>query len=183
MEILDIIITVLLSCGLISGLREGVVKQVAGFIGLIAGILVGKALYISVGSQLSAVLGTSTEVSRVLAFIFILIIIPLLFSLIGWLISRVLHAISLGFANRLLGGLVGVLKFGLFIGIVFTAIEFFDRGNALISKEVKERSVLYYPIYKSSSIFFTEIKEQIESYGMNNESKEEEMKWKNLISL
>jgi len=59
-----------------------------------------------------------------------------------------------------LGGLVGVLKCALLVGVVITGIEFFDQHDSLIAAEKKEASVLYYPIYDATGIFFNGIKEE-----------------------
>lgn len=165
MQTIDIIIAVLLVIGLVNGLRDGVVKQVAGLVGLIGGLLIGRAFYMPVGEWLTANFGMSAEVSHITAFILILIVVPLLFSMIGWLVSKILHAICLGWINRLLGGAVGVLKYALFVGVIITGIEFFDKNDALISESNKETSVLYYPIYQAAGIFFDEIKQEV--YGGN----------------
>ena len=161
METIDIIIAVLLAVGLISGLRDGLVKQVAGLAGLIGGLLLGRAFYMPVGAWLTGMFGMSVEAAHITAFILILILVPLLFSVVGWLVSKLLSIICLGWVNRLLGGLVGVLKFALFAGIVITGIEFFDKGDGFISEEKKEASVLYYPLYDATGIFFSGIKEEL----------------------
>ena len=161
MQTIDIIICALLVIGLIGGLREGLVKQVAGLAGLIGGLLLGRAFYVPVGEWLGTTFGISTEAAHITAFILILIIVPLLFSLVGWLVSKILSAICLGWINRILGGVVGVLKFALFVGIVITGIEFFDKHDAIVSKEKKEESKLYYPIYEVTGIFFDDIKEEL----------------------
>ena len=161
MEIIDIILPVLLAVGLITGLRDGLVKQVAALVGLIAGLLVGKALYVPVGDWLMSVFGLSDRVAYLMAFILILVIVPSLFSLFGWLVSKLLHAICLGWLNRLFGGLVGVVKYAIFAGVIITAIELFDRKDALIPEENKSASVFYYPLYRSSNIFFDTVKEEL----------------------
>ena len=161
MQTIDIIIAVLLVIGLISGLRDGLVKQVAGLAGLIGGLLLGRAFYMPLGEWIGSTLSISAEAAHIAAFITILIAVPLLFSLAGWLVSKFLSAICLGWINRLLGGLVGVLKFALFVGIVITGIEFFDKHDAIVSKEKKEDSKLYYPIYEVTGIFFDDIKEEL----------------------
>ena len=161
MEIIDIVIAVLLVVGLVSGLRDGLVKQVAALVGLIAGLLVGKALYVSVGDWLMSVFSLSDRVAYLTAFILILIVVPLLFSLVGWLVSKILRAICLGWLNRLLGGLVGVVKYAIFVGVIITAIELFDRTDTLISEENKSASIFYYPLYRSSNIFFDNVKEEL----------------------
>ena len=105
--------------------------------------------------------GISAEASHITAFILILVIVPLLFSLVGWLVSKILSAICLGWINRILGGVVGVLKFALFAGVVITGIEFFDKHDAIVSEGKKEESMLYYPIYDATGIFFDGIKEEL----------------------
>ena len=161
METIDIIIIVLLVIGLISGLRDGLVKQIAGLAGLIGGLLLGRAFYMPVGEWLGTTFGISAEAAGLTAFILIMVVVPLLFSLVGWLVSKLLSVICLGWINRILGGVVGVLKFALFVGIVITGIEFFDKRDTLVSEKKKEASVLYYPIYDVSGVFFNGIKDEL----------------------
>ena len=164
MQTIDIIIAVLLVLGLINGLRDGLVKQVAGLAGLIGGLLIGRAFYLPLGGWLISTFGMADHAAHVIAFILILIIVPLLLNLAGWLVSKLLQIICLGWINRLLGGIIGVLKFALFVGIVITGIEFFDKHNTLISEGKKENSILYYPIYDATGIFFNGIKENLKEF-------------------
>ena len=166
MQTIDIIIAVLLAVGLIGGLRDGLVKQVAGLAGLIGGLLLGRAFYLPVGAWLVDIFGMSVQVAQVASFILILVIVPLLFSLVGWLVSKLLSAICLGWMNRLLGALVGVLKYLLLVGIVVTGIEFFDQHDTLVSEQKKEASVLYYPIYNTTGIFFDGIKSEVQKLDL-----------------
>ena len=163
MQIIDIIISTLLVVGLLMGLVKGLVKQVASLAGLVCGLLVGRAFYMPVGGFFVKIFKLSVEASHITAFVLILILVPLLFSLVGWLLSKLLSAISLGWINRLLGGLVGVLKFALLAGVIITGIEIFDQRDSLIAEEQKEASVLYYPIYEATGIFFDGIKEELQS--------------------
>ena len=160
MQTIDIIIVVLLVIGLIGGLRDGLVKQVAGLAGLIGGLLLGRAFYMPLGEWMASVLSISDEAARITAFILILVIVPLLFSLVGWLVSKLLKAICLGWINRLLGGLVGVLKFALLAGVLITGVELFDKHGAIVPEDKKEASIFYYPIYDATSFFFDGIKEE-----------------------
>ena len=161
MQTIDVIICVLLVIGLISGLRDGLVKQIAGLAGLIGGLLLGRMFYTPVGEWLATAFGMSEEASRVVAFIVMLLVVPLLFSLLGWLVEKLLRAVSLNWVNRLLGGLVGILKFALFAGVIITGIEFFDPHNMLLAEEKKETSVLYYPLRDVTSIFFDGLRQEL----------------------
>ena len=162
MQTIDIIIAVLLVLGLVSGLRDGLIKQVVGLAGLIGGLHIGRMFYMSVGEWLIENFGIAVQAAHITAFILILILVPLIFNLAGWLVSKILHAICLGWVNRLLGGMVGVLKYALFVGVIITGIELFDKRDSLISEEKKEASAMYYPLYRSTGIFFDGIKEELQ---------------------
>lgn len=166
MQTIDIIIAILLALGLVSGLRDGLVKQVAGLAGLIGGLLLGRAFYLPVGAWFVDTFGMSVQVAQVTSFILILIIVPLLFSLVGWLVSKLLSAICLGWVNRLLGGLVGVFKYLLLVGVVVTGIEFFDQHDTWVSEQKKEASVFYYPIYNTTGILFDGIKSEVQKLDL-----------------
>lgn len=167
MQTIDIIIAILLAVGFVSGLRDGLVKQIAGLAGLIAGLIIGKSIYVPVGDWLTHTFSLPVQTAYIAAFVLILVIVPLFFSLIGWIISRILKAICLGTINRILGGIVGILKYTLFVGILITGIEFFDKNDNLIPESTKKASILYYPIYDASGIFFNSIKEQIGTISHN----------------
>ena len=160
MQTIDIIIAVLLAIGLVSGLRDGLVKQVAGLAGIIGGLLLGRMFYLPVGEWLCTTLSISIEAAHITAFILILIVVPLLLNLVGWVVAKILSAISLGWMNRLLGGVVGVLKFALLVGVIITGIELFDTHEVLVSEQKKEASIFYYPTYNITSIFFNDLKEE-----------------------
>ena len=166
MQTIDIIIAVLLVLGLINGLRDGLVNQVAGLAGLIGGLLIGRAFYLPLGGWLISTFGMADHAAHVIAFILILIIVPLLLNLAGWLVSKLLQFICLGWINRLLGGLVGALKFALLVGIIITGIELFDTRGTLVSEAKKESSALYYPLYKSTGIFFKSIKQELQELNI-----------------
>ncbi len=69
MATIDIIILAMIGVGVIMGLMKGFVKQMASIVGLIAGLLMARALFGIVAERLAPVLGTSTTVAQVLAFI------------------------------------------------------------------------------------------------------------------
>lgn len=164
MEIIDIIVAVLLLIGVIAGLKEGFVKQIAALVGLVAGLLVGKALYMTVAEQIQPFLHMSEKTVQVVAFILILIVVPLIFSLLAWLVSRVLKSVGLGILDRLLGAVVGILKYALLAGVIITAVELFDTNEFIVKKEKKEASIFYYPLYKSTDLFFKEAKAKIQEW-------------------
>ena len=170
MEVIDIIIAILLAIGFVGGLKDGLIKQAAGLVGLVAGLLLGKKLYLSVAAELTPLLGMSEHTTQVLAFVLILIVVPLLLSVVAWLISKFLKGIGLGWVNRLLGAVIGVLKYALLVGLVLTAIESFDFTGRLISQEKKDASVLYYPIYNVTGVLIDDVRERVDAWKQEQES-------------
>ena len=164
MEILDIIVLVLLVIGLITGMKDGLVKRVLGLVGLVAGLIIGKKIYLSVAEKLMPFLGMSEKTTQIIAFALILIIVPLIFSLIAWLIGNMLKTAGLGWVNRLLGGIIGVITNALFVGLIFVGIESFDTHEVMLSKEKKEASLFFYPLYQSTGLLIKDVRTQIERW-------------------
>ena len=108
MATVDIFILVILAIGLISGLAKGFIRQACALVGLVAGLLVARALYAMAGEQLAAHIGTSVSVAQIISFIVIWAVVPMLLMLAGGALTRALEAIHLGGLNRLLGALAGV---------------------------------------------------------------------------
>ena len=88
MATIDIIILAMIGVGVIMGLIKGFVKQMASIVGLIAGLLMARALFGIVAERLAPVLGTSTTVAQVLAFILIWIAVPLGFAFVASLLTK-----------------------------------------------------------------------------------------------
>lgn len=89
MATIDIIILAMIGVGVIMGLMKGFVKQMASIVGLIAGLLMARALFGIVAERLAPVLGTSTTVAQVLAFILIWVAVPLGFAFVASLLTSI----------------------------------------------------------------------------------------------
>lgn len=158
MATIDIIIVVWIGIGVVVGLMQGFVKQMASIVGLVAGLLVARALFGTVAEWLAPALGTSVTIAQILAFVMIWVIVPLGFALVASLLTKALDAIHLGWLNRWLGSGLGALKYMLVIGLLIHVIEYIDRKDELISQTKKQESVLYYPMRDLSGIFFPIVK-------------------------
>ena len=159
MEIIDIIILVLVGVGIIQGLMKGFLKQLAVIVGLVAGLLVARALFGMVAEHLVAALGTSTTVAQILAFVLIWVIVPLVCILIASVLTKALDVIRLGWINRLLGGLFGAVKVMLLVGLAIHVLEYLDPRSEVIGKTKKEASVLYNPVKEFTDVFFPVLKD------------------------
>ena len=140
MATIDIIILIIVGLGFLFGIKKGFIKQLATLLGVIAGLLAAKILYVSLAEKISPILNDSVTLSQAIAFIAIWIAVPLAFSLIASMLTKALEIVSLGWLNRLLGAVLGALKYLLLLSILISVIEFIDSDNKLINRTSKEES-------------------------------------------
>lgn len=164
MAILDIIILVVIVGGAVVGFAKGFIKQLASMLGLIVGLLAAKTLYATVAEKVFSKLTENLTVAQIISFVAIWIIVPLVFMLVANLLTKVMEIISLGWLNRLLGAVLGALKFTILASLLICVLEFIDSDNSLIEKTIKDNSVLYYPIESFVGILFPIAKDITQQY-------------------
>lgn len=158
MTTLDFAIIGIIFIGAILGFTKGFIKQLSSIVGLIAGLLLARALFASVGEKLAIELGTSVSIGQTITFFLIWLVVPLTISLLASMLSQAVEAIHLGFINRWLGAGLGVIKFALLTSMIVYFIEYIDSKDNLIQSTTKSKSLLYYPIKDFSGIFIPKIK-------------------------
>ena len=158
MEILDWIIIGFVAVGTVLGFAKGVLRQVATLVGLVAGLLLARALYLTVGERMAVELGTSATVAQIIAFFLIWILVPIVLLWVASLLTRVLEVVNLGILNRIGGAVFGAIKYSLLASLAIQLIEFVDPNNGLIPHSVKKNSALYYPIEEVGDTFVPTLK-------------------------
>ena len=138
MTTIDIIILILIGTGILLGLIKGALKQLAGLLGLVVGLLAAKALYAAVAQEVFSRVTDNMTVAQVLSFIAIWIVVPLLFLAVASLLTKLLDAITLGWINRLLGGVLGGVVHALLVSLVICVLEAVDTKDDLISRQQKQ---------------------------------------------
>lgn len=159
MTTLDIIILVVLGAGAIVGFSKGFLKQLASLLGLVAGLLIAKALYATVAERVFLPLTDSLTVAQGIAFVVIWLAVPLAFLLLASLLTKAMEAVSLGWVNRLLGAVLGALKAVLLVSLLVCVVEYIDTDNTILKKTKKQESVLYYPMEKFAGLFLPAARE------------------------
>ena len=164
MATIDWVIIILLALGAVSGFMKGFFKQLAAGVGLIAGLLVARALFVGLGEQLAVAVGTSVTFGQILDFLLIGLIVPLVLSLLASALTKIVDMTGLGFINRLLGAVLGAIKYALVISLVIHFIDFADSKDNLIHSTTKGSSLLYYPIKDFSAFFYPVVKTVTEKF-------------------
>lgn len=151
MTFIDIVILIVLAAGFVVGLIKGVVKQAFGLGGLVAGLVLGAFFCHPVATLLVNSINISEKSAAVASFILILILVPLVFNLLGLMLSKFVKIVQLGFLDRILGGLVGLLAYLTVLGLMIQLLEITGLSSSIRDKEEGERqSVLYEPVRKTT---------------------------------
>lgn len=138
---------------------KGSLKQLAVIVGLIAGLLLARALFGMLAEQLAPVLGTSITVAQILSFILVWVAVPLGCSLIASVLTKALEVINLGWLNRLFGALLGAIKVMLLVGLGIYVLEYIDPKSEMVSKTTKNASLLYSSMKEFADMFLPAIKD------------------------
>lgn len=161
MSIFDITIIVIAAASLITGMRRGLIRELAGFMGYVVGIYCA-AKFSGIAEN---VLSTRFSFSGigVISFIITMAIVVVAVHFIANIINRAVGMTILSLPNRLLGGLFCALKNIFIISCLICIANYFvDDILSAISPEEKEKSIFYGIITEIATYLFPYI-----DFGIN----------------
>jgi membrane protein required for colicin V production len=146
MNTLDWVILAVLGVGFIAGFIKGVIKQAFSLGGLVLGIICGTLLYKPFAALLLKFLKMSDQTALIVAFVIILLVVPIVCGLLGKALSKVVHEANLGFLDRLLGGVFGLFKYLIVMGLVFQLMDITGLTEKVVDRGERKQSSLYAPV-------------------------------------
>jgi len=132
MLIVDIILLIIILGFFIRGWQQGLIRTLAGLIGIILGIIIASHLYIQLAEWLTVIpfFEHHESLSKIISFIAILFVVNGIIGVGGWLIEKTFNILSfvpfLKTINKLAGGVLGLISGIILLGIaivIITAIE------------------------------------------------------------
>lgn len=108
----DFAVIAILLVSLLLGLWRGLVYEVLSLAGWAAAFLLSKSLG---GSVAQMIPGVQETVRLVLAYAMVFVAALVVWSILAWLLSKLVKATGLGWPDRMLGGLFGILRGALVI--------------------------------------------------------------------
>jgi membrane protein required for colicin V production len=124
MNWLDIVVIVVVAGLGIAGLRQGMIRTVFGIAGLIGGIFLAGRYYDDLAERLfpsGAIWG------NIAAYAIILIITLIVAGVVGWLLAKLVNFAALGWLDRFMGFILGIVIGGLlFAAILAIVLHFAD---------------------------------------------------------
>ena len=146
MNWIDLIIIVLLILSFVSGFINGFVKEVASLAALILGIWGAIKFSSFTAAKLYDWFDMSGQYVGIIAFLVTFGIIVVLIHFVGIIADKIIDAVSLGFLNRILGMVFGVIKSVMIMSVIFCVLNALDVRHPFLPKETIERSKFYNPI-------------------------------------
>lgn len=142
MLIIDWIIVVLWLLGTLKGWSRGLVRQAVSIFAIILGFLLAKAFCSVLGTSLAPGSEHPALVSGI-CFVLIWLIVPIVFGVVGELVSTVLDKICiLGTINKLGGTLIGFLKYGFVLGALVWVLS----AVGIIGEDTLQQSIFCSPL-------------------------------------
>jgi membrane protein required for colicin V production len=154
MNWIDATILIILILSAVSGFTNGLVKEAASLAALILGIWGAIKFSTFTAEKLYDYFDMSGKYVGVIAFLVTFGIIVVIIHFIGNLADKVIHAVSLGFVNRLLGIGFGLLKSVLIMSVFFVILNAIDARKPFLPRDRIEESKFYNPISDFAPMIF-----------------------------
>lgn len=162
MNSLDYILFIPLLYALYRGFTKGLIIELASLLALILGIYGALHFSLFTFEFLSDYFEIKTVYLQFVSYGLTFLIIAVLISFTGKILTILIRLVALGFINRMMGAIFGGIK-ALLILSVF--ISFFDRFNkqfGMVNEDILTSSLIYNSIRTQSEQFYPNILEQFE---------------------
>ena len=154
---MDILIYIVLIVGAVIGFKQGAFKQVAHFLGVAVGLLIAATLYHQFGDFLADKTGASIGFGRLIAFVLIVIIVPLALGWIAAFLTEFFKKLKLNFLNRIIGALVGVVCYAVILSVALNLFDFIASNAGFKPQKLGERTDLYYQLKHATQVVIPDI--------------------------
>lgn len=161
MSKVDILFLALFAIAAIMGFRKGFIAQVVMFVALLVGIWAClkfsnfTAEYLAEHFEFAR---TSDRATTLWAFGVTFSLTVLLVYLLGAFASRTLKALLLGWVNRMLGLIFGVLKLALILSVLISALSYGHVLERVISAETQQQSLFFQPVSRFAPAVYPKLR-------------------------
>ena len=177
MNVLDVFIGIFLIVGLVKGFRNGFFVELASLVSILFGIFIAIKFSYLTKTYLENHGTWNPKTIQVVAFALTFIFVIIGVSMLAKVFTAIANFAFLGLANSILGAVFGLLRTILVMSILLNLFQKLNANNTFISKETKEKSMLYLPVQEVSKTIYPSISEWFEVFKSNgfefeNEEKE-----------
>ena len=173
MNTIDIIFGIILLLGFIQGFKKGLFVELASLIGLIAAVY-GAIHFSHIAANWLAERTSWTEkVINLAAFAITFVIIVLIVSLAGKLLTKIANFAMLGIINKIAGAAFAVIKYAFLLSVVIMFLNEANERIGFVSEKAMEESILFSPVKSIAPALLPSILEKAKEENIYNPDKEE----------
>ncbi len=146
MNLFDLFIAAIVIYAFVKGFLKGLFVEIASLIALVGGVYGAVHFSYLVADILKDYVNWSENYISLTAFGITFVAIVIAVSMLGKALTKIADLAALGFLNKVLGGVFGLLKSILILSVL---LVFFDKINTTVSfvnKETLSNSILYQPV-------------------------------------
>ena len=161
MTLIDILLAIPLAWLIYKGWKRGLVREAATLAGVVAGIWAS----VHLSQWVAELLGLEGDSAILIAFFVTFVGAMVLAYLLGRSLEGLMKAAKLSLLNRVAGALLGMCKALCILAVILNGIVMLDKGQALITPDTKERSLLYRPVYATGNRLTESLKQFIADHA------------------
>ena len=158
MAVFDIILLALLALAVISGLFKGLVTQVVSLSSIIVGLLVASRFTPDLTKVAILQFSSDEKVTYIICFVLIFLTCALVMALVGALVTKLFKMATLGWLNRVLGGVFAFFAAALVLGLLISAFEGLNESWAFVNPEKYANLKVYSMLRDFAAGIFPQIK-------------------------
>jgi membrane protein required for colicin V production len=141
---LDIVLIVAIGLTTFIGLRKGIIKMALTLAGLVLGIFLAGRYYLPFSEHLTLI--SSPTWAKVAAFAIIFIGVMVVAAILARLLERAASVIMLGWANRLVGAIIGFVVGAMFCGAVLAIwVKYLGVSGAIADSNIAPILLDHFP--------------------------------------
>lgn len=145
MNYLDLLLLLPLLYGAYKGFTKGFIIEVATLLGLLLGVFIAiKYSYIT-EDFLRDFLNISSKYLSYIALGITFLLVAIVIYLLGKLLTKVVDIIALGLVNKLLGTVLGVMKYFIALCVLLMIIDALNDKFHFLAEEARDKSLLFNP--------------------------------------
>lgn len=140
--VVNLVIIGVIAIFIIFGLRQGFIRWLSVTLGIVIGFWVASHKYFVLEKLLGRVFNSQYQ-AQIIGFILIFLIFFLISVLLGYLLSKIVNLVMLGWLDRLLGGIFGLINGLVFVWLLLALIVSFQPSlERHLSKSVLATQIL-----------------------------------------
>lgn len=146
MNVVDLVLGLILLYGLVRGFFRGFFAELASLIAFIAGIYVAVYFSYIISNFIAERVSWNIQFVHLLGFAITFLLVVLIISIIGKVLTTAANFAFLGIINKILGAALGLIKVAFIVSVVIMLLSATNEDMNLVEEATLEESKLFGPV-------------------------------------